>query len=119
MKEIRFLNIARKLSRRSNHKNYQIGCVIARGGQLLGYGWNINQTHTHSPSRHKTIHAEFMATINLSSPCNGGSAYIFRKAKNGEWAMAKPCHECYAMLKRHGIREIVYSIASSFNKEKL
>lgn len=119
MKEMRLLAIASRISARSNHSHYKLGCVIAKGGRVIGYGWNSTQTHPRSPSHHKTVHAEFMAILNLTEACRGATAYVSRYTKGGAWALARPCPGCYGMFARHGIKRIVYSVTSGFHKEAM
>ncbi len=112
------MTLAKRAAVRSDHRIHKIGCVIARGNKIIGIGWNILKTHPKSPHKYKSIHAEFMASINAGD-IKGATAYVFRQQKNGVWANSKPCASCWQYLMDLGIKEIVYSFEGYFKKEKV
>lgn len=114
-----FLNLAKKASDKSDHHTHKMGCVIAKGGKILGIGYNALKTHPKSPHPFKSIHAEFMAFINADKNIKGATAYVFRQQKNGQLAIAKPCAACWQFLVDSGVKEVVYSFEGSFKKESL
>jgi len=114
-----FLYLAKEASKKSDHHSHKLGCVIAKGKKVLGVGFNLLKTHPKSPHNWKYVHAEFMAVVNAGYKVNGATAYIFRQQKNGIWAIAKPCESCWRFLIDCGVKEIVYSYAGSFKKEKI
>lgn len=119
MKPDYFLTLAKKASKKSDHHQYHMGCVIARGSKVLGVGYNVMKTHPSSPHEYKSIHAEFMAFINAGRDVRGATAYIFRQQRNGVMAMAKPCESCWKFLMDQGVKKVVYSFEGSFRQEKL
>ncbi|MCX9024642.1 MAG: deaminase [Candidatus Methanoperedens sp.] len=119
MKQQRFLALARQISKKSDHPKYKMGCVIVKGKKVLGVGFNTCKTHTKSPHKYKSMHAEFMAAINAEFDIAGSTAYIFRQQKDGTWAMAKPCGHCWAFLMSNGVKKVVYSFQGSFKQEKM
>lgn len=121
MKQERFLSLARQMSKKSDHHSHKIGCVIVKRNKVLGSGFNVLRTHPKSPHAYKSIHAEFMAAINVGREDNleGATAYVFRQQKNGTWATAKPCKYCWQFLMECGIKEVVYSFEGSFKSEEL
>lgn len=118
-KQEEFLNLAKKASKRSDHRSHKIGCVIAKRNRIVGIGFNRMKTHPKSPHSHKNIHAEFMAVINAGFEVKGATAYVFRQQKNGTWAISRPCEYCWKFLLDHGIKEVVYSFEGSFKKESI
>lgn len=117
VKHSRYLELAKRESLKSDHKSHKIGCVIVRGYQVLGTGYNLYKTHTKSPHPYKSIHAEFMACINAGFDVAGATVYVFRAYKDGEWALARPCPHCFKYLKDIGIVKVVYSDHYSFKEE--
>ena len=115
----KFLSIAKKESRLSNHHSHKLGCAIVRNGKVLGVGHNMMKTHPKSPHRFKNIHAEFMAVLNSNMDIGGGTAYIFREQKNGTPAISRPCTDCWRFLMECGIKDVVYSFEGSFKQERL
>lgn len=118
MKQEYFLSLAKKAAQHSDHHSHKIGCIIAKGNKILGTGWNVMRTHPKSPHKYKSIHAEFMASINTNK-IEGATAYVFRQQKDGTWANSKPCSSCWDYLMDLGIKEVVYSFEGSFRKEKV
>lgn len=119
MKHKRFLSLAKKISKKSDHHHHKMGCVIAQGGTVLGTGFNMLRTHPKSPHPFHSIHAEFMAAMNANYKIDGATAYIFRQQKNGTWSMAKPCASCLKFLKECGIKKVVYSFQGEYRQERL
>lgn len=120
MRQQYFLELAKKISERSDHHKYKMGCVIARGRKVLGSGFNMTKTHPKSPHCHRQVHAEFMAALSANlMEIEGATAYIFRQQKDGTWAIARPCKYCMSFLKKCGIKEVIYSFEGSFRTEEL
>lgn len=118
-KKLRFLELAKELSDKSDHHTHKIGCVIARGNKILGTGFNIMKTHPKSPHAYRSVHAEFMAAMNANCDVEGATAYIFRQQKSGKWAIAKPCSSCWKFLMELGVTEVVYSFEGTYRVEEL
>ncbi|HBD93196.1 MAG TPA: hypothetical protein DC057_03390 [Spirochaetia bacterium] len=123
-KHIRYLNLARNVSELSDYDQHHIGCVLEYKKHVISSGYNIVKSHPlqaeynkYRPMRgpnvaHK-LHAEIMCLHKANklfdidfSDC---TLYIFRALKNGEWAMARACPSCLAMIKDLGIKRIVYT----------
>lgn len=119
MKEERFLSLAKEASKKSDHHTYKVGCVIVKGKRVVGRGFNMLKTHPKSPHTFKSIHAEFMAAMSAELDIKGATAYVFREQKNGDWAMAKPCKDCWKFLIECGIKNVVYSYQGMFRQEEL
>lgn len=119
MKTNQFLALAKQASHKSDHDRYQMGCVIAKGNKVLGIGHNVTKTHPKSPHKFKTIHAEFMASINAGYDIEGATVYVFRQLKDGTPSMAKPCEDCWRFLNECGVKEVIYSFEGSFKQERI
>lgn len=119
MRQNHFLSLAKKASKRSDHHSHKLGCVIVKRNRVLGIGHNMMKTHPKSPHRFKSIHAEFMAALNSGNDIKGATAYIFREQKNGDWAISRPCKDCWRYLMECGVKEVVYSFEGSFVQEKM
>ncbi len=119
MKEERFLSLAKKASKKSDHHSHRLGCVLVRGSKVIGVGFNLMKTHTYSTHKFKNIHAEFMALVASGYDIKGATAYIYREQKDGTPATSRPCEACYRMLVENGIKRIVYTFDGSFKEEKV
>lgn len=119
MKDMYYLTLARKESKKSDHYQHKVGCLLIRGNKILGVGHNMMKTHPKSPHSFKCIHAEFMAFLNSNGNIEGSTAYIFREQKNGKWAISRPCKDCFRFLTEKGVKTIVYSFEGSFKQESV
>lgn len=119
MKADSFLSMAKTASRKSDHAQHRMGCVIAKGNKVLGTGHNVVKTHPRSPHKYKNIHAEFMAALNANYDIKGATVYVYRQIKDGTPAVARPCPDCWKFLLECGVKEVVYSFEGSFKQEKI
>lgn len=111
----RFFELARKLSRKSNHHTYKLGCVISKRKFVVGVGWNQMKTHSKSPHAFKNIHAELHAILGaMPSDLEGATVYVYREHKNGLPALAKPCKCCEKMLCNCNIKKVCYTIDNGY-----
>lgn len=106
-----YMGIAELVSRRSHDEKHKVGAVIAKGNQILSYGWNgtphgmQNETrHADGTTKWEVIHAEAnaickLATSNASS--EGATLY----------ATLSPCTECTKLLLQSRIKRVVYKEA--------
>lgn len=105
----KYTKIANKLAHKSEHK-FQLGCIIVKNNRVVGSGYNTTKTHTKSPQKYKTLHAEMAALFSAKyKEVRGGEAYVLRILKDGSHALAKPCSLCESMLKQAGIRKVHYT----------
>lgn len=112
--------LAKKVSKNSQHKDHQVGSVITYKNRILSVGFNKTKTHPKSHSPWKTTHAEFDAVLSLGnidySKC---SIYVYRELKTGTMGNSKPCVWCQKMLKSIGLTTVYYSHETGFIKEIL
>lgn len=107
----KYFELAKRLSKKSDHYQYKMGCVIVKGKRVVGVGYNQLKSHPKSPHEWKTIHAEFHATLGTDlAELRGSTVYVYREKKNGDLANAMPCRSCRRMLESLGVKEVFYTI---------
>ena len=89
------------------------GCVLVRGGRVLGVGINryINPPYLVSPEHAKThcsIHAE-VAALRAAGTAVRATAYVARINPRGEPLLSAPCPACAATLAAAGVRRVVHT----------
>ena len=116
--KIKYFDLAKKLSKKSDHKHYHLGSVIVKKNKIIGIGWNRGRTHPKSPHKYKHLHAEIDAIIGLDfAQLKGSTIYVFRENKQGGLALAKPCSSCMEAIKTSGIKNLCYTTYGSYKKE--
>lgn len=116
-KQKKYFELAKRLSRKSDHHKFKLGCVIVNGRQIVGLGYNQLKSHTKSPHVWKRVHSEFHAILGvLPADLKGAEVYVYRETKNGDPAIAKPCPVCEKMLCDCGIRHVYFSIKGGFDR---
>lgn len=109
--KLRYFDLAKKLAVKSDHAKYQLGCVIVSKNKVLSLGFNQLKTHSKSPHKWKTLHAEIDALLgNSFEDLKGCEAYVYRQTKDGCRAMAKPCPVCELALKKAGIKKVYFTV---------
>lgn len=108
-----YLSVARYFATKSTAKKTH-GCVIVKGGRVLGTGWNKNRNHPTivSPEHIKTecsYHAEEVAIREAGSNAKGAIIYVARVNKQGKDRDSKPCPKCSMLIEKVGIKRIVYT----------
>ena len=95
-------------SRKSQHR-FKVGAAIAKGRRVLAKAHNTRKTHPKFGSGdYNTLHAESHAiykAIRRGIDIEGSTIYVYRHNNN----LAKPCECCMCLIKKYGIKEIVYS----------
>jgi deoxycytidylate deaminase len=109
MNNTRFFDLAKKISKLSDHKNYKIGSVIARGSKVISVGINNVKTHPKSTHPFKSLHAEMAAILLAKQDLRDCSIYVFRETKDGNWACARPCQYCWELISASGIRKVHFT----------
>lgn len=118
--KIKFIKLAQKMSRLSTHSKARIGAVIANGSREVSRGYNSIKTHTRSNTPYEDLHAEASAIVNAGfREIRGCDIYVYRENKNGEMAISKPCIYCQDLIKRSGIRRVIYTTECGIVQEKV
>lgn len=115
-KDKKFFELAKKISKKSNHHRYKLGCVIVKNRTILKTGFNQMKSHPKAYNYWKQIHAEFHAIMGLlPSDLRGATAYVYRELRDGSPAMAKPCPHCQQMFCDCNIRKVYYTTDGGFD----
>jgi deoxycytidylate deaminase len=116
---IKFFDLAKKVSKLSNHHHHKIGSVIVRGSKIVSVGTNNLKTHPRSPHPYFSLHSEAAAILLAKQDLHDCEIYVYREIKSGIPAMSRPCIYCLPFIKEAGIKEIHYSVTGSYKTEKL
>jgi len=102
------MRAARLESEKSTHR-FKIGAAIAKGKKVLSKASNTNKTNPRFGSgNYDTLHAEGHAiyrAVRQGIDISGASIYVYRLNEN----LAKPCPGCMALIRKFGIKEVVYT----------
>jgi len=116
-KEQRALKIAAKVAEQSSYGKFRHGAVLIKGGSVLNVSAN-SDNHTSFGQRFReregraTHHAETSCVLGLKkSITQGGTIYVARVNRKGDWRLSKPCKMCHEVMKFVGIKKVVYTIA--------
>lgn len=116
--KIKYFDLAKKVSRKSDHRNYHIGAVIVKKNKILSFGFNREKTHPKSLQPFQHLHAEIDAIIGVEyEDLQGSTIYVFRENKQGQLAMSKPCMFCQAAIKQARIKNLCYTVYGGYKKE--
>lgn len=120
-RDIRFFEIAEKVSYLSDHEKHRHGAVITYKGRLIGLGKNSMKSHPKSPDKwSKTIHAELAAILNSKqNDFRGHEIYVFRRNKKGVISESKPCENCMGLIKSLKFAVVHYSSDNCFKSVRL
>lgn len=119
--KIRFFDLAKKLSQKSDHKRCRLGCVIVKKDKILGVGFNKMRTNPRSPHPFQTTHAELDAILNSSRIADlaGSDLYIFRQTKDGSLANSFPCAHCQNLIREFKIKTVFYTDKNKYERRRL
>lgn len=113
-KDMAYLSVARYFATKSTARKTH-GCVVVKGGRVLGTGWNKNRNSPSivSPEHIKTdcsFHAEEVAIRDAGEDnIRGAVIYVARVNKYGNDRNSKPCPRCSFLINRVGIKRVVYT----------
>lgn len=108
----RLMRLAKKASEESTYKHsniFKLGAVVFKGKRVISTANNCGKTHpVWGSGPFSSLHAEgraIMKAINAGFDLNGASIIVYRK----NHLLAKPCEDCQKLLKKVGIKEVIYS----------
>lgn len=125
----RYFDLAESVAKLSDYPRIKIGSVIVKNKDIISVGQNMLKTHPAQFRYNKRlpydmpvshVHAE-INTISKARPdllC-GSTMYIFRRDRNGNIAMCRPCNACMQAIRDAGIKDIYYSTSFGYNYEKI
>jgi deoxycytidylate deaminase len=111
-KDMRNLSLAKNLAK-SSMCNQRHGAVIVKGGSVISTGINKFRNHPENvqPEFIKTscsVHAEVDAIRKVSN-LKGATIYVARVNKKNQDALSRPCDNCWAEIRKAGIRKVVHT----------
>jgi deoxycytidylate deaminase len=113
--KLKFFDLAKKLSKKSSHPQYKLGCVIVRGNEIVSIGFNQLKTHPKSVTPYKQLHAEINAVLSADKKdLSNCEVYVYREHHDGSLALSKPCQYCQAVLESVGIEKVYYTHDNGF-----
>lgn len=116
----KYFDLAKKLSKKSDHNHYHIGSAIIKKNKVLGLGFNRARTHPRSPHPYQHLHSEIDALIGISfEQLKGSTIYNYRENKQGGLALARPCPSCMTSIKSSGIKYLCYTTYGNYKKENV
>ncbi len=123
----KFMMKAIRIARNST-VSYRHGAIIVSGGRIISTGYNKYGSskigrEIYPKNRDPTIHAELKAILNTTNLdiLKGSTLYSARagRGKNNNYCISTPCPSCVFVMKRFGIKKIVYYDGANFIKENL
>lgn len=114
------MNIAKKLSDKSDHEQFKIGCLAVKKNKIISLGFNKTKTNTHSNTPWKTTHAELNVLLSADKEeLKDSTIYLYRQNKKGGLAMSRSCQYCQELLKLAGIKKMCYSTPYGYVEEEI
>ena len=101
-----YFDLAGKLAvKNQSHKSFLLGAIgVRKDGALVSAVNSISQ----EPDRR--AHAEYRLSKRIDQ---GSIVYVARvRLLNGEFAMARPCHDCEKVLRSKRVRRVYYTISN-------
>lgn len=82
--------------------------------EQVAHGWNKRIEHPYilryGYPEWSTMHAELAALLDADWLVCGGTMYVMRLLRNGDWGLAKPCTHCMTALVECGVSEVWYTL---------
>jgi pyrimidine deaminase RibD-like protein len=91
---------------------WPFGCVIKKGGAVQAVGWNILKSEPYYLDDHSncSIHAEMHALRQMNYEAKGCVMFVARALRGGGSGLAKPCDDCQEVIRKAGVKRVVYTI---------
>lgn len=89
------------------------GAVLVAGGRVMSVGINTNRNDPAiigDAQLNYSVHAEAAAIRALGHPVKNGIMYVARVDKRGNPKMSKPCIKCQELLRKYGVKKVVYTV---------
>lgn len=96
----RYLVLASLEARRATHR-HRLGVIVVKSGRILGRGFNRTMHYKHAE--------EMALRQNWKSEYEGATCYVVRLRRDRPLGMARPCPNCWKILKDMGIAKVFYS----------
>jgi len=107
----RFARIALQLAEESdNSMTHSLCALVVRKSRVISIGYNSRKTSPRMDTRMNMLHAELSAILRCSEgDVRGCDIVVARARSEGRAGLARPCAACQSVLKRSGIRRIIYT----------
>jgi tRNA(Arg) A34 adenosine deaminase TadA len=100
---MKYLDLAAKIAQEgSGYKTYKLACVIKRSDGAI-----VSADNKCYRTIEPRYHAEARALRKADVGC---TLFVVRISKSGEWACAKPCKNCQALIRNKGVKKVYYTI---------
>lgn len=115
------LRMAKKGFFLAKHKKKPVGCAYVVGSKVIIGSNDIKTAPIAKELGHRweRIHAEVNVLKFLPEEDLGGTLFVYRQKKDGSLGLARPCDSCMVLIRRLGIRKIVYTTNGGFAVERL
>jgi tRNA(Arg) A34 adenosine deaminase TadA len=102
---MKYLELAARIAKGAawHEKHFLLGAVAIRDDGAIVVAPNIRTQH-----REHAAHAEHRI---LKKSGAGSILFVARIDRYGEWAMAKPCSKCQALIKNKKVKRVYYTIS--------
>lgn len=107
----RFAKVAFELAAASDHKgDHKLCALVVWKNEVLSVGYNQHKTHPISAdTKLQQLHAEMHALLRCPDP-EGADVIVVRAKASGRPGLARPCAVCEGILRRSGVRRVLYTI---------
>ena len=110
----RWFSFAKRHIFRCDHRTHNVVAVILINKRLISVGWNdTNKSHPEMSQLncHKKLHAELMAInkVKHKHDLSKAQMVVYAETKAGLKVLGKPCPYCHELIKRYGIKDVIYS----------
>lgn len=119
--KLKFFKLAKKLSLKSTHPQFKLGCVLVKRNAIVSLGFNQIKTHPKSVFHpFNQLHAELDAILTADKrELQGSTLYIYRQHANGTLAISRPCKYCRAALVSVGVKKVYFTDDGGYSYENL
>ena len=127
-----FFRVAKEMSKLSDHR-CRIGCVVVNGHRIISSGHNsdseghgfqkrLDEKFFNDGKSRGCKHAEIDALLPLMKrnyDLSRATVYTFRRNRNGQITLARPCPRCMSVIRSLNIRYIEYTTDDGYASEVL
>jgi deoxycytidylate deaminase len=118
--KVRFFDLAKKMSKFSDHIHHKIGGIIVYKSKIVSMGFNRMRTNPNSNAYNRHTHCELDCILRADREyLENSTIYLYRETKQGTPANSRPCCFCMVLLREAKITEVCYTNDGKFVKEKI
>jgi deoxycytidylate deaminase len=91
--------------------HFRVGSALMSGSEIISTGWNQTfKTSPASTSRYCSIHSELHCTSGVDrNKLHRATLYVVRVTPGGRISMARPCQDCWKIIKLLPITKVIWS----------